>query len=162
MRSSKIGLIKVGDGGTAEQKSGSYNGVKRSVDQAEDLHHRHRDGSNGDAQLFNALKIDQSTLERWFDEVEDLDDNEKAALFFLVDNNGMDDAMDNRDEVMLRDGTLKEVGEEIFDETYPVLDRSIWMSIDIDSCARDLRLAVETINFSYDRTRHECINASGL
>lgn len=83
------------------------------------------------------MKIDQSTLERWFDEVEDLDDNEKATLFFLVDNNGMylDDAMDKRDEVMLREGTLKEVGEKIFDETYPDLGRSIRMYIDIDSYA---------------------------
>ncbi|SDG95671.1 Antirestriction protein (ArdA) [Paraburkholderia phenazinium] len=123
------------------------------------------DGSTGDAQLFNALKIDQSTLERWFDEVEDLNDNEKAALFFLVDNNGMDldDAMDKRDDVMLREGSELDAGTEIFDEMYmdnmPAGAKSY---VDYESFARDLRLNGEIVEFEFDGTTYTCVNASSL
>lgn len=123
------------------------------------------DGSTGDAQLFNALKIDQSTLERWFDDVEDLSDNEKAALFFLVDNNGMDldDAMDKRDEVMLREGSELDAGTEIFDELYlDNIPAGAKTYIDYESFARDLRMNGEIVEVEFDGTTYTCVNASSL
>jgi hypothetical protein len=37
-----------------------------------------------DCELFNACGINQSNLERWFDDIEPLDHDEKTALFFVM------------------------------------------------------------------------------
>ena len=39
-----------------------------------------------DAELFKACDINQANIGEWFDDVETLDDSEKVALFYLMDN----------------------------------------------------------------------------
>jgi hypothetical protein len=48
------------------------------------------DGDSADADLFNELKISPVTLELWFDEVQPLEEYEKAGLYGLNDAGGKD------------------------------------------------------------------------
>lgn len=71
------------------------------------------DGDDG--ALFNACGINQVNLGTWFNDVEVLDDNEKAALFYLVSMTGYSvaDALDKTDDVILYTGHLEDAAEEL-------------------------------------------------
>jgi hypothetical protein len=123
-----------------------------------------------DAQLFEACKVDQSTLEFWFDEVESLKDHEKAALFYLVSVNGqdMDEALQNRgghvrniDDVSLFHGELKEAAEELFDKCYlSEIPEHVQPYIDYDAFARDLECNGELYEFEFNGETWTCTNAN--
>ena len=94
------------------------------------------------SELFSALKIDQSSLELWFDEVEDLDEREQAALAYLTGCLGMDvnEALVQVEDVSLFTGTTKDYAEDYFDDMYPDLPESLRNYIDMESFAHDLEL----------------------
>jgi len=113
------------------------------------------------AELFNALGIDQSTLELWFDRAEDLDKNEQAALSYLTGEClGMDpyDALDMIDDVCLFEGTAKDYAEEYFEEVYPDLPQTLRNYIDIESFARDLELNGDIYEFNHEGTVYVVTN----
>ncbi|WP_083654635.1 antirestriction protein ArdA [Burkholderia sp. SRS-W-2-2016] len=102
------------------------------------------DGSDAEAQLFNLLGVNQATLERWFDEVVDLTEDQHAALAFLVGDLGLSlsDALDKMDDVNLREGSLLEAATEFFDECYlNDIPEAVRFYIDYDAFARDQNLS---------------------
>ncbi|PQV53351.1 antirestriction protein ArdA [Paraburkholderia sp. BL21I4N1] len=114
------------------------------------------------SELFEALKIDQSTLERWFDEVVDLDEREMAAVFFLVDNSGydLDSAMDKKDDVSLHHGDLLDAATELFDECYgSSIPDNLKSYIDYEAFARDCRCG-DMVEFDFGGTTYTCTSAN--
>lgn len=123
------------------------------------------DGTDGEAQLFAALGISQASLETWFNDVVDLDEREQAALFYLVGEAGysLADALDKIDDVMLQEGAMDEVGEEMFNELYlhevpehlhAYLDSSRWVN--------DCRLNGDFSEFQFDHRDWTVTNANGI
>ena len=76
------------------------------------------DGDSEDAELFSALKISQGEVGRWFDDVEPLDTQEKATLFYLADHGyGLDESLR-----LLRDGDRTASQGSMVDYVYEYLD----------------------------------------
>ncbi|WP_186128597.1 antirestriction protein ArdA [Burkholderia gladioli] len=153
-----------------------FDGLDDYNAQAENLMNRHGcpveefeiqfiDGERADAELFEALGINQVNLATWFDDIETLDEQEKAALFYLVLDLGytLDDAMSERDDVTLYEGGLLEAATELFDELYlhdvPVAVRCY---IDYEAFARDCRLNSDMTEFEFGGTTYTVTNAAGL
>jgi len=115
------------------------------------------------SELFEALKIDQSTLERWFDEVVYLDEHDMAAVFFLVDNSGydLDSAMDKKDDVSLHHGDLLDAATELFDECYASsIPDNLKSYIDYEAFAYDCRCSGDMVEFSFGGSTYTCTSAN--
>ena len=121
------------------------------------------DGDDG--KLFEACGINQSNLSTWFDDIEDIDDGEKVALYFLTGVLGyaLDAAMDKIDEVVLFHGDAQEAAEELFDDCYAhAIPDSLRFYFDMEKFARDLEIGGDFNEFDYDGTTYTCTNASGI
>ena len=115
------------------------------------------DGDTDDAKLFQALKINQANLEKYFDDILPMNEEEKAALYHSMNVIGMDledaidDAKDNKYHV--RQGTIKEYAEEYIDEVYgePKTDLEQFLAryYDPESFARDLELGGDMHEFEF-------------
>ena len=115
------------------------------------------------SELFEAIGVDQSTLERWFDEVVDLDEHELAALFFLMDNSGydLDSAMDKKDGVSLYYGNLLDAATELFDECYgSSIPHNLKSYIDYEAFARDCRCGGDMVEFDFGSSTYTCTSAN--
>jgi hypothetical protein len=118
-----------------------------------------------DSKLFEACKINQTNLDVWFDDIETLEDYEKAALFYLVDQAGYDlsDAMSSVDDVTLYAGRLIDAATELFDECYlPEVPEAVRNYIDYESFANDCRLGGDMCEFRIDGTTWTVTNASDV
>lgn len=118
-----------------------------------------------DAQLFDSCGINQANLDTWFDEIELLDDREKAALFFLTNNLGynLTDAMNKIDEVSLYQGELLDAATELFDECYAYqIPDNLRFYIDYEKFARDCELGGDMDEFEFGGQTWTCTNASSL
>ena len=121
------------------------------------------DGDDG--ALFDACGINQSNLSTWFDDIENKDEHEKVALYFLTGVLGyaLDDAMDKIDEVMLFHGDAQEAAEELFDDCYAhAIPDNLRCYFDMEKFARDLEIGGDFAEFDYDGTTYTCTNASGI
>ena len=118
-----------------------------------------------DSELFNSISISQSNMARWFDDVEPLNENEKAALYYLVSVVGynLSSALDKIDEVTLYDGRLEDAAEELFDECYAhEIPENLRNYIDYKSFARDCELGGDMCEFNYNGSTYTCTNSSGI
>jgi Antirestriction protein (ArdA) len=118
-----------------------------------------------DSQLFDACRIHQANLATWFDDIESLDRQEKAALFYLVDQGGYDlsDALERHDDVALFDGRLIDAATELFDDCYlSEVPEAVRNYIDYEAFANDCRLGGDMVEFRFDGASFTCINASGV
>jgi hypothetical protein len=119
-----------------------------------------------DAQLFNACGINQATLAQWFDDVEVLDDHEKTALFYLMDNNicsDLSDALDKIDDVSISQCSLREAAEELFDECYlHDIPEHVRAYIDYDAFARDCQMGGDMDEFTFQGETYTCTNANSI
>lgn len=114
-------------------------------------------------ELFNALSINQATLERWFDEIVDLDERDMAAVFFLVTNNGydLDPAMDKKDDMSLFEGNLLDAATELFDECYASdIPDNLKSYIDYEAFANDCRCGGDMVEFDFGGTTYTCTSAN--
>lgn len=121
------------------------------------------DGDDGE--LFAACGINQANLEKWFDDVEPLDDHEKAALFYLVSEVGyyLADALDKIEDVCLQEATLEEAATELFDEIYAHdIPENLRCYIDYERFARDCDLGGDMAEFRFDGKTYTCTNAAGI
>ena len=116
-----------------------------------------------DSQLFEACRIDQTNLTRWFDQVESLlDDGEKAQLFYLVDclGYGLSDALEKRDDVALFDGPLIDAASQLFDDVYlSEIPEAVRPYIDYEAFARDCRLGGDMCEFEFGGSTWTATNA---
>lgn len=118
-----------------------------------------------DSALFEACSVSQGNLETWFDDVEPMDDHEKAALFYLTDCNGytLDAALERLDDVSLYEGELLDAATELFDECYShEMPENLRYYIDYEAFARDCRLGGDMVEFRLDGTTWTCTNAGGV
>ena len=117
------------------------------------------------AELFSDLKIDQGTIELWFDRIEYLDEREWAALAYLTGLClGMDvnDALEVVDDVCLYEGNVKEYAEEFFDEIYPDLPEGLRNYIDIEAFSRDLEINGDVYEFRFEGATYTVTNHNSL
>lgn len=118
-----------------------------------------------DAELFEACGINQSNLSTWFDDIEDMDEHEKIALYFLTGTLGynLDQAMDKIEDVIIYEGDVKEAAEELFDECYAhTIPENLRWYFDMDKFARDLEIGGDFNEFQFNGTTYTCTNASGI
>lgn len=116
-----------------------------------------------DAELFEACSINQSNLSTWFDDIEDMDENEKIALYFLTGELGysLDQAMDKLEDVIIFEGDAKEAAQEYFDECYAdSLPANLVYYFDMDKFARDLEIGGDYNEFKFNGTTYTCTNAA--
>ena len=118
-----------------------------------------------DAELFEACGINQSNLATWFDDIEDKDEHEKIALYFLTGELGynLDQALDKVEDVIIYEGDAKEAAEELFDECYAhTIPENLRFYFDMDKFARDLEIGGDFNEFQFNGTTYTCTNASGI
>ena len=121
------------------------------------------DGEDG--QLFEACKINQTNLDTWFDDIETLDRQEKAALFYLTSCAGhrLDQALEKLADVCISECSLIEAASELFDECYlPEVPEAVRPYIDYDAFARDCRLGGDMYEFELNGSTWTVTNASGV
>jgi Antirestriction protein (ArdA) len=118
-----------------------------------------------ESQLFEACKIHQGNLATWFDDIESLDRQEKAQLFYLVDQGGYDlsEALECYDDVCLYEGPLLDAATGLFDELYlHDVPEAVRNYIDYDAFANDCRVNGDMTEFAYEGTTYTCTNANGI
>jgi hypothetical protein len=116
-----------------------------------------------DSQLFEACGINQCNLPTWFDDIEPLEDYEKAALFYLVDQVGyrLNEALEKIADVCISECSLIDAASELFDECYlSEVPQAIQNYIDYDAFARDCRLGGDMCEFRFGGTTWTVTNAS--
>lgn len=116
-----------------------------------------------DAQLFNACRIDQSTIVQWFDDVETLDDWEKIAVYWLVSDRGctLEEALDSYEDVSISEDNLEGAANQLFDELYlHDVPESVQAYIDYDKFANDCRLGGDLSEFDFNGSTYTVTNAN--
>lgn len=137
--------------------------TKAELSGAEEFEIQFIDGE--DCELFNACKIDQSNLERWFDEIEGLNDDEKMQLYFVMEclSYDLDDALRIMGDVCIQEDDLETCAQQLFDECYGHdIPDSIRFYIDYKSFARDVEIEGGMVEFEYNGITYTCTNANGL
>jgi len=124
------------------------------------------DGDSGDAELFEALKINPNNIEAFIefvDETLEATDQGKATLFFLADNYSLSlkESLEKMDDVMLYPGDAKEAGEELFFETFEVPE-GLMNYIDIDAFVNDQKCGGDFVEFRFAGRDWTCTNANSV
>lgn len=118
-----------------------------------------------DAELFEACGINQANLNVWFDDIEFLQDYEKASLFYLVGVAGykLDQAIEKMNEPSIYQGDLLDAATVLFDECYlHTLPDNIKYYIDYEKFARDCELGGDMCEFEYAGTTYTCTNSNAI
>lgn len=121
------------------------------------------DGDDGE--LFRACDVTQGSLEQWFEDVENLDDNKKAALYFLCDDIGdsIATALEKIEDVYLSECTLLEAVTALFNEYYlSEVPQDVRCYIDYEAYARDIKLNSGMAEFEFNGSTYTCTNAAHL
>lgn len=101
------------------------------------------DGDN--CELFKAIGVNQANLEQWFDDFEDMDDDDAVKVIYLTEHLGYSnpsDLLDKLDDVCLFEGTAEEYAWDYIEETGMLNDmpENLRYYFDTESFARDLVL----------------------
>jgi len=101
------------------------------------------DGDN--CTLFSALGVNQANLEQWFDEFEDMPEDEAVKVIYLAGGLGLDmsSITPNRiDEVYLFEGTAREYAENYIEDTGMLdsMPETLRYYFDYDAFTRNLEL----------------------
>lgn len=120
-------------------------------------------GEDADAELFAAAGINQANLEQWL-ELEDLDEQEKAALFAILSlGYNLDQALEKIEDATLFRGRLEDAAEELFDEIYlGEIPENLRAYIDYERFARDCELSGDMSEFEFAGETWTMTNASSL
>lgn len=118
-----------------------------------------------DAELFEACGINQANINVWFDDIEFLQDFEKASLFYLVGVVGynLDQALEKMNEPSIYEGSLLEAATELFDECYlHTLPDNLRFYIDYEKFANDCSVSGDMCEFEYKAKIYTCTNAANI
>jgi hypothetical protein len=118
-----------------------------------------------DATLFIASGINQANLNRWFDDIETLDDQEKINLYCLLTVAGykLGEALVKLDEPSITQSSLRDAAEELFDECLMnEVPENIRYYVDYDKFARDCEISGELVEFEYNNQPYTCTNAAAI
>jgi antirestriction protein len=108
--------------------------------------------------LFDALGINQANLKRWFDEFEDMDEDELIKGIYLADDQGcdMDQVLSQLEDVVLFEGSAEEYAENYIEET-GLLDQmpeSLRYYFDTKAFARDMLLNGDITELTIEGTTY--------
>lgn len=110
------------------------------------------DGDN--YRLFNALGVNQANLESWFEEFEDLDEEEAIKAIYLAEDLGynMEAIKDKLDDVCLFEGTAKEYAYSYLEDTGLLneIPESLRYYFDTEAFARDMVLGGDINEITVD------------
>lgn len=115
--------------------------------------------------LSKLCNVNPKTLERWFDEIEPLQQDLKAALFYLLDMTGMDvgEALEKIQDVSLYEGTAEDAAIELFNDLYlHEIPSKLQNYINYAAFQCDLECNSELVEFSFEGQTYACTNASSL
>jgi len=110
------------------------------------------DGSDIQTKLFSISQISQCSLEAWFDDLENIaDDDDKAIqiMYLLEIGYKLDDAIERFDEVCLFRGSAEDYAAELYEECYDIPEH-LFHYIDYEKIARDLEIEGNITEFSYN------------
>lgn len=102
------------------------------------------DGDDHHPSLFKAANINQSNIDKWFEELEDMAKDDAKKLCFLLDFLSLDDALLRYDEVYLYYGTAKNYAEDYIEDTEEIPE-NLRYYIDYEAIARDMEINGEII-----------------
>lgn len=99
------------------------------------------DGDN--YQLFKALEVNQANLSQWFDDFEELDNDDRTKAAYLAEYSGfrdMADILEHLEDVMLFEGTALEYTEQYIEDTGMLneMPENLRYYFDTEAFARDL------------------------
>lgn len=144
-------------------KAQSENLTDRYGQPVEEFEIQYIDGD--DSVLFDVCGINQSNLDIWFDEVLELDEHQKAALYCLCDciHYRLEVALEKLDDVCLVQRTLKDAAQELFDDIYlPDVPEQVRFYIDYDKFARDCEISGDMTEFDFKGETWTCTNACAV
>ncbi len=94
--------------------------------------------------LFEELGINQANLSQWFDDFEDMDGDDVIKAIYLSDYNGcgINDVLEQLDDVMLFEGTALEYAEQYIEDTGMLdeIPESLRNYFNTEAFARDMVL----------------------
>jgi Antirestriction protein (ArdA) len=117
------------------------------------------------SELFNACSVRQANLDTWFNDVVDLQNAEKAALYFLAGVQGysMFTALAKYRDVTLFKGCQKDAAREWFNEIYlHSIPEHLHFYIDHAQFARDCEVSGDLSEFEFAGTTYTCTNSGCL
>ncbi|KKL18917.1 hypothetical protein LCGC14_2470730 [marine sediment metagenome] len=111
------------------------------------------EGTKEEAQLFGAANVDQAFLEKWFDFIDESDEDQWPVVYYLL-GVGYDlaQAQQKAEDVSLYEGSAKEAVEQFVDDTGGLEQLgkdTLENYFDWDSYVRDLEANGEANEFSF-------------
>ena len=99
------------------------------------------DGENHLCDLAKSVGIHQGDINFWYDELEELDDNDIIRICFLLNDHGYNikDALERYDEVYLHHGSAEDYAQELIEETTDIPE-NLRFYIDYEAIARDMKI----------------------
>jgi hypothetical protein len=123
---------------------------------AEEVEIDYTDGDN--YQLFAAAAVGQVNVGEWFALLDDVEDWQKPALFYLMDNLGetMSEALEHMDDVTVFQGTALDYAYELTEDTgmLDALPEQLRYYFDYAAFARDMTLNGEVTECVYQGTTY--------
>lgn len=118
------------------------------------------EGTSEEAALFKVAHITQANLEDWFNGLDELEDHQLPAVYFLLDNGNVDsfrDAIDKASELSFGEGDTKEYVERFVDDMggpSALGKKTLEQYFDYDSYAHDMELNGEVVEFTFGGTTY--------
>jgi len=128
------------------------------------------DGSSEEITLVNATGLNQYNLKEVIEYIDEGNESEWPAIFFLLDNGhvrNLEEAKNKVDEVCITESSLLDAASELFDDCYlseiPKSSRNfIGRYIDYDAFANDCKLGGDMAEFEFGGKTYTCTNANGI
>jgi Antirestriction protein (ArdA) len=121
------------------------------------------DGDDG--ALFEACGINQANLKTWFDDIDPLQDQEKIALYYLVNGVGyvLADALEKVEDVYLYTGRLQDAAQEYFEDNFvESVPENLRTYFDYKAFANDCQQGGDMVEFEYKNKIYTVTNANGI
>lgn len=124
------------------------------------------DGSPEEIQLVNATGLNQCNLKDVIEYIDESNESEWPALFYLLDNaivRNLDEAKEKIDDVCLTESSLIDAATELFDDCWgSAIPDNIKIYIDYEKFARDCEIGGDMTEFRFGGKTYTCTNASGI
>ena len=123
---------------------------------AEEVEIDYTDGE--DYELFAAAGVNQGNIGEWFALLDDVEDYQEPALFYLMDTceDTMKDALSHLDDVMVFEGTALDYAYDYIEETglLDTLPEQLRYYFDYEAFARDMKLNGDVTECEYNGTTY--------
>jgi len=103
------------------------------------------------ARLAEAASVHHGSVNTWFEELDDLDEDQSTAIIFLLDRGySISDALERYEDVCIIEGKASDYAYDLINETTEIPE-SLHYYIDYDAIARDMELNGEIEEISNER-----------